>query len=347
MVPNECFTVEYQRQLHGIIKRWYINSVNDPRLLLVDPTKNGFFDKVIEFESFDKRIQEFIENVKLVKQGVDNGKLFPFYKPIMDPTFVFKEANDESTYEAVLKCFRKWLSKVSHWEQYWYGMDWIPFEEGFDKPREDLAIIPRDIAISFLPYRHPACDLPLLFFENRITEYRGQLQLYSPLKNGYKWRIGSLFHYYAFLVYLINSLVEDTKWYLYKSKEIYQYSGNIELAIHDVVIDSRRIGHYANTPDLKWTPCSTLRRPNTLISSGGPLEWLFSDLAGTRKALVGDLWEDERICFASGCFHDLSHERPLASFNYEDKYIRERGVKLYSPRATLYAYESVPWLIVE
>lgn len=347
MVPKEYFAPfnEYRRQLEESMKHWWINSVNDPRLLLVDPTKKNFFDNVTNFRSSDKKIQEFIEYVKLVKYKVDDGKLSLFYKPIMDPSFTFKEASNENVNEAVDKCFIKWLRKESHWRQYWYGMDWIPYEEGFDKPREKLAIIPRDIAITFLRHNYPACNLPLLFFENRIEEYRGQLQIYSPLKGGYKWRVGSLIHYIAFLVYLINSLVEDSKRFPYKP-EIYQYSDNLEMVMHDVVLDSWRLGHYANTPDLKWMGCRTLRRPKILIS-GEPLDWIFSDLAGTRKTLIGDLWEDERICFASGCFHDLSHERPLASFNYEDKYIRERGVKLYNPRATLFPYETVPWLIVE
>lgn len=66
-------------------KKWEleISSTDDPRLVKVDPTSNGFFDNVLEFVTEDIKIQRFIEAVREVKEA----NLSPFWKPVFDPSF--------------------------------------------------------------------------------------------------------------------------------------------------------------------------------------------------------------------------------------------------------------------
>lgn len=60
-----------------------IKTLRDKRLLKVDPTATGFFDKVLGYISENEDIKAFIEAVKEVKES----KLSPFWRPVLDPTF--------------------------------------------------------------------------------------------------------------------------------------------------------------------------------------------------------------------------------------------------------------------
>lgn len=61
-----------------------IKSLQDQRLLKIDPTEEGFFDKVLSCSSDNQNIQDFIKAVREVKEeGVK-----PFWRPRMDPTII-------------------------------------------------------------------------------------------------------------------------------------------------------------------------------------------------------------------------------------------------------------------
>lgn len=72
-----------------------ITSLNDQRLMIIDPTKKGFFDEVLNYPyKRNERILDFIELVKKVQEaGIE-----PFYAAKMDPSIrnnmvVFTEGN--------------------------------------------------------------------------------------------------------------------------------------------------------------------------------------------------------------------------------------------------------------
>ena len=59
-----------------------IVSTDDARLVLIDPTSEGFFENVIGYVTEDGNLKDFIEAIKEVKEaGVG-----PFWKPIYDPS---------------------------------------------------------------------------------------------------------------------------------------------------------------------------------------------------------------------------------------------------------------------
>lgn len=59
-----------------------IMTYEDARLVRIKPREEGFFDRVLSFESKDEEINLFIEAVKEVKEQ----KIRNFYKPIYDPS---------------------------------------------------------------------------------------------------------------------------------------------------------------------------------------------------------------------------------------------------------------------
>lgn len=61
-----------------------ITSLDDKRLVKIDPQESGFFDAVLSFESTIEDVNKFIEAVAEVKKA----SLKPFYRAIYDPTEV-------------------------------------------------------------------------------------------------------------------------------------------------------------------------------------------------------------------------------------------------------------------
>lgn len=59
-----------------------IKKLLDERLMLIDPTVKGFFDKVLQFETDNAEINAYIDAVREVKEA----ELAPFWRPIMDPS---------------------------------------------------------------------------------------------------------------------------------------------------------------------------------------------------------------------------------------------------------------------
>ncbi len=59
-----------------------ITNLADERLMRIDPTAKGFYDKVLHFRTKDKKINSFIE---IVRETQEVG-LVPFWRPVMDPT---------------------------------------------------------------------------------------------------------------------------------------------------------------------------------------------------------------------------------------------------------------------
>ncbi len=60
-----------------------ITSLSDKRLMLIDPTVDGFYDNVLQFSTGrSEKINLFIEAVREVQEE----KLTPFWRPVMDPS---------------------------------------------------------------------------------------------------------------------------------------------------------------------------------------------------------------------------------------------------------------------
>lgn len=60
-----------------------ITSLNDERLIYINPSQKGFYDKVISFSSENEKIKKFLKTVQLAK----STNICPFWKPIYDPSF--------------------------------------------------------------------------------------------------------------------------------------------------------------------------------------------------------------------------------------------------------------------
>ena len=54
-----------------------IKSLSDERLMLINPTAQGFYDKVLQFKTEDKDINAFIRAVYEVQEA----ELTPFWRP--------------------------------------------------------------------------------------------------------------------------------------------------------------------------------------------------------------------------------------------------------------------------
>ncbi len=211
-----------------------IVSTDDPRLMLIDPTSEGFFDNVLGYNTDDKRLRTFIEAIQEVKEaGVG-----PFWKPIYDPSMkdegeIFKAGS---------------IPEVDHTFNFWKLIASM-------KPR----------------------------VQNK------------------KWSVGSEYQYYAFLVWLVNSL-EKKGWTLKDSLEA-------------VVLDSKELGHYCNSKDAK----------HDFEETGSREVCGIYDLANTVKLLsctneeVGGFW------LAGGFCKINSNVSPLADlfhFDIVDYYLR-------------------------
>ena len=114
-----------------------------------------------------------------------------------------------------------------------------------------------------------------------------------PAVEGKKWQIGTQYQYYAFLVQLINSLVED--------------GWSLEKAMKTAVLDSKELGHY-------WNSLNAL---NDFETTGNREVCGFFDLSNTCKFLsctneeVGGFW------VAGGNYCNFSDNFPLADLCHD------------------------------
>lgn len=207
-----------------------IESLSDERLVMVDPTKAGFYDNVLNYISENDDIQAFVKAVREVqKSGVE-----AFYRPVMDPSL----EGDKVVYEKEKKPA---VGPSYNW--------WV-----------------------------------------KATKT-------MPAVDGKSWQIGTEYQYYAFLVQLINSLVED--------------GWSMDKAMNSVVLDSKELGHY-------WNSENAL---HALETTGNRKICRVCDLANTFKLLactneVGGFW------VAGGFYVSYSFDYPLADL-FHDGYVDE------------------------
>lgn len=108
-----------------------------------------------------------------------------------------------------------------------------------------------------------------------------------PAVEGKKWQIGTQYQYYAFLVQLNNSLVED--------------GWSLEKSIKTVVLNSKELGHY-------WNSLNVLNDETT----GNKEVCGFFDLTNTCKLLsctneeVGGFWVAGGYCFFDSYYFPLA-----------------------------------------
>ena len=151
-----------------------IESLSDERLVMIDPTKKGFYDNVINYSTKNTQIQSFIEAICHVKaKGIK-----PFYRPRMDPSIdggkvVYKKGSIPATGPSYL----------------WWVM----------------------------------------------------ASKTMPTVEGKKWKLGSKDHYQAFMVFLINGLI-DTGW-------------SIRAAMEAIVLDSMKLGNFALAKNVVRAVC--------------------------------------------------------------------------------------------
>ena len=197
-----------------------IKSLDDKRLINIDPSSKGFFDTVLDFNTDNKEIRNFKKAVEDVKKA----ELTPFWRPVMDPAkerfdVVYKEGNDPAT------------------------------------------------GYSFNQWRQIASEMPAV--------------------EGKTWKVGTVYQYNAFLVWLINQLVESYGW---SSKK----------AIEAVVLDSKELGHYYNSKNAMHDFEATGIRECCGVY----------DLANTIKIIASNT-EADAFWFAGGCYDEFSYKSPL------------------------------------
>ena len=225
-----------------------IKTLADERLLMVDPSSEGFFDNVLGVVAEEDSIKAFLEAVKEVQEA----GLSPFWRPTLDPSL------DE---------------------------DKVVFKKG----------------------ERPAI---LKFFD--WWENVGKVM---PEVEGKCWRIGTKYQYYAFLVQLINKLVES--------------GWTINKALEAIVLDSKELGNYGK----RWrcVPKSLeygRQWGNYFANSEAPKNYLEStgnhnvcgvcDLANTDKLLLGSNDGVDGFWLASGSYDCPSYMFPLAKLVFYD-----------------------------
>ena len=119
---------------------------------------------------------------------------------------------------------------------------------------------------------------------------------------GRHWYLATEYQYYAFLVWLINQLVKRC--------------GSVEAALNMVVLDSKELGHYFDSPKANNLELTSLR----LEPTGSRCVCGFYDLANTSKILVCSNKEAGGIWLGGGNFFDIGRKRPLAYLCHQDTY---------------------------
>ena len=204
-----------KRKLDDIVE------LSDNRLKMINTLEEGFYNKILDYESNNEEIKRFCCSVRCVKEE----RTEPFFRPTMDPSLkngwvVYKKENKPAT----MKKTDWWLEAVTA----------MPAVEG----------------------RH--------------------------------WKIGTEYQYYAFLVYLINSLVESG-WTIDKAIEAVVVRSD-ELGVYKYGIDSRYHGEYTGSREI----CG------------------FFDLANTSKIVTCKYIADE-YWYVGGNFKCFGYESPLAN----------------------------------
>lgn len=82
-----------------------ITSLEDERLLLVDPTREGFFDKVLNSKVDFPFANDYIEAIREVQEA----EIRPFWRPVMDPSFDGKKIIYKKGEEPVRNPSIEWL----------------------------------------------------------------------------------------------------------------------------------------------------------------------------------------------------------------------------------------------
>lgn len=201
-----------------------ITSLKDERLLLIDPSQNGFFDNVLNYSSNFEEIENFINSVYDVKKA----HLPRFWKPIYDPSF-----------------------------------------DGEN--------------IFFLKDKSVAVGRSLIWWKNTAKKI--------PTVHGKKWSIGTDKQYIAFMVWLINKLVD--------------YGWSVQTSIEAVVLDSIDLGIYCNSRSELISPDIT----GTFMICG------CFDLGAHFKLLIST---SGGYCRAGGAFSEHSYRFPLARIRHID-----------------------------
>ncbi len=194
-----------------------IVSTDDARLVLIDPTSEGFFENILGYVTENEKLKDFIEAIKEVKEE----RVGPFWKPIYDPSLDGKE---------------------------------VVFKAG----------------------GIPAVGYSFNFWKQKAEK--------MPTVQGKKWSVGSEYQYYAFLVWLVNSL-EKKGW-------------TIEKALKAVVLISKNLGHDYDSEDFENT--------------GSREVCGVYDLNNTYKMLSCTNEEDDGFWCAGGIHFCNCYDYPLA-----------------------------------
>ena len=219
-----------------------IVSTDDPRLVPIDPTSEGFFEQVLGYVTEDENLKDFIKTVKEVKEaGVG-----PFWKPIYDPSLDGEE---------------------------------VVFKAGST----------------------PAVGHSYNFWKQKAEK--------MPTVQGKKWSNGSEYQYYAFLVWLVNSL-EKKGW-------------TIEKALKAVVLRSKELGHFCDSENAK----------NGFEKTGSREVCGVYDLGNTCKMLSCTNEEAGGFWLAGGYYNLNSFYFPLAVLDHNFN-------------VDLNFYYSVGWLVL-
>lgn len=215
---------------YGIIRRMEIKDTFDERLIMIDPTQEVFFDKVLGYSGDDiedacdkKRVEKFIEAIKEVKAI----KLAPFWRPIFDPTIIDAGYNKK-----------------------------VVFEKGMNV---------------VLGYSYN-------FWNSKAKEMR--VERNSTLR----WSLGTEYQYYAFLVWLINQLVESgillKEAMLAITKGSYFYTNSINCGVLTTGRKKAPCGVYDLNITAKILRCSNTKLNGFwLAASYGSYDGLVDDVA--------------------------------------------------------------------
>ena len=176
-----------QREL-GIV------STEDARLLMIDPTSDGFFANVLEYVAEDEAVRKFIEAVREVQEA----KVSKFWIPIYDPSIkgkevVFKAGNAP----AVGHSFNFWKEEAGkmptvdgkHWSigseyQYYAFLVWIvnsKLESGWNVADAIKAVVLDSKELEHY-YKYNNWDTWLYFEKTGSREVCGVYDLENTLK---------------------------------------------------------------------------------------------------------------------------------------------------------------------
>lgn len=157
--------------------------------------------------------------------------------------------------------------------------------------------------IVFMEGKRPAIGHSFGWWEKKVKE--------MPTIEEKHWEVGSEYQYYAFLVYLINSLINNG----WKPKK----------AIEAIVFDSSKLGHFCNSENAK---------ENKFEPTGSRKVCGVFDLANTAKFLSCTNKESGGYWLATGDYTDTGNCFPLAELRHFDKVCTGD-------------YNSVGWLVLE